>query len=313
MKRAFKRLNPAAVFIAETDFWPAFSLQCKTLQIPLFLINGRISDKLAAFYKKARGLGEIVFSAFSLLLVQSAADLEKLVSVGVPPQKILVSGNIKADLTLINNDVDLSKIISWVRGRKLFVFGSLHPLEFNLFKKKIFELVKKNIAVLIAPRNLNNSKPWFAELKKHGLKSIFKSMLPDDEQSDVLLLDTMGELAAVYSIADCVFVGGSIDPKVGGHNPLEVIQQNVPLLMGTNNRNFADIIEQLQILNAVYLSDNPGLILQKAIECLNNKTLALEMIAGAKEVLENNKGAMDRTIKEVTVIVDEALNRSRKK
>jgi 3-deoxy-D-manno-octulosonic-acid transferase len=138
-------------------------------------------------------------------------------------------------------------------------------------------------------------------------------MLPDDEQSDVLLLDTMGELAAVYSIADCVFVGGSIDPKVGGHNPLEVIQQNVPLLMGTNNRNFADIIEQLQILNAVYLSDNPGLILQKAIECLNNKTLALEMIAGAKEVLENNKGAMDRTIKEVTVIVDEALNRSRKK
>ena len=313
MRRAFNRLKPVAVFIAETDFWPAFSYQCKSRQIPLFLINGRISDKLASFYKRAGGLAEIIFSAFSLLMVQSRADLKKLVSIGVPAEKIKVSGNIKADLTVINKEIDLSKIKNWIKKRKLFVFGSLHPLEFQTFTKTFTDLVKKDIAVLIAPRSLKNCEPWLAELQKQGLKTVLKSRVTDNEKGDVMLLDTMGELAFVYSLADVAFVGGSIDPKVGGHNPLEVIQQNVPLFMGTNNRNFADIIEQLQNKNAIYLDDDPDCIFKKGIECISDQTLHENMKRKAQEVLEKNKGAKERTINEVTEFIYKALNRSRKK
>ncbi|MGM0600133.1 MAG: 3-deoxy-D-manno-octulosonic acid transferase [Candidatus Rifleibacteriota bacterium] len=311
MKRAFNRLNPIAVFVAETDFWPVFSFQCRKRQIPLFLINGRISDKLAAFYKKARGLAEIVFSAFSLFMVQSKTDLQKLVEIGVSPVKVKILGNIKADLTMVNNEVDLSCIKNWLKGRKLVIFGSLHPSEFKLFKKTFADLVQREVAVLIAPRNLKKCNQWLGELKEQGLKAVLKSRIKDEE-SEVMLLDTMGELASVYALADVAFVGGSIDPNVGGHNPLEVIQQNVPLFMGTNNRNFADIIEQLQNAKAVYLNDNPESILEKGIECLSDKNLAAKMKKNASMVLEKNKGAMTRTIKEVATVIDKALNRSKK-
>jgi 3-deoxy-D-manno-octulosonic-acid transferase len=305
-------LNPIAVFIAETDFWPAFSYQCHLRKIPLFLINGRISDKLVAFYKKARGLAEIIFSAFSLFMVQSKADLQKLVDIGVSPAKIKVLGNIKADLSMVNKEVDLDQIKNWVKNKKLFVFGSLHPSEFRLFKQVFARLVKREVKVLIAPRNLKNCDQWLGELKEQGLNTVLKSR-NDDEESEVMLLDTMGELASVYALADVAFVGGSIDPKVGGHNPLEVIQQNVPLLMGTNNRKFADIIEQLQTVNAVYLNNNPDRILEKGIECLSDKNLAENMKKNASEVLAKNKGAMELTIKEVKAVIDKHLNRGRKK
>lgn len=243
MKKIFNRWKPEAVFVSETDFWPEFSYQCNKRNIPLILINGRISNKIASFYKYAKGFSELVFNSFSFFAVQSRTDADNLLDIGVSVDKIEILGNMKADLTHTNH-VDLSTVSKWINKRKTIVFGSLHPEEFVFLKDLFIKLSGDNIAVIIAPRNINNAQKWKDELDKTGLKTCLKTNI---SETDIMFLDTIGELASVYKLSNLSFVGGSLDNnKTGGHNPLEVLQQRVPLIMGSYYRNFNDIVEQLK-------------------------------------------------------------------
>lgn len=293
MQRAFKRIDPVAVFVAETDFWPNFSQQCRRRRIPLMLINGRISTKIADFYQRAIGLAEVVFGAFSEFLVQGVADRERLLQLGVEPGKITVAGNIKADLTVINDSVDLESVRQWRGNRPLVVFGSVHPLEFDLLMPVFSRLAQEGVAVLIAPRNLKFAEEWQAKLNEAGLSTGLRRHNSNSDRQ-ILVLDTMGELAAVYGLARVAFVGGSIDEKVGGHNPLEVIQQEVPLLMGPNYRNFADIVEQLQQAEAIRICATADQFLREIRALLAEHDP--RMVALASAVLEKNRGALQLTL-----------------
>ena len=298
MQRAFERIRPSAVFVAETDFWPVFSHQCKIRNLPLLLINGRISSKIADFYSRAQGLAEVVFGAFTSFLVQTDIDRERLMAVGVEEEKILVCGNIKADLVSVNPDVDLAPFKEWLAGRKPVIFGSLHPSEFELLKPVFKILVENSNAVLIAPRNLKFAVDWKRQLQEEGLKTRLRS---ETQGSDcpAMILDSMGELASVYGLASAAIVGGSIDEKVGGHNPLEVIQQRVPLLMGPNCRNFADIIEQLQKNDAIKICNSANEFMRDLNSLLNDPLGAVEMVDRASQVLKSNSGAMSLTLAHV--------------
>jgi 3-deoxy-D-manno-octulosonic-acid transferase len=293
MQRAFKRIDPVAVFVAETDFWPNFSQQCRRRRIPLMLINGRISTKIADFYRRVVGLAEIVFGAFSEFLVQGSADRERLLQLGVEPSKITVAGNIKADLTVISDSVDLDSIKKWQGNRSMVVFGSVHPTEFELLLPVFSDLARQGVAVLIAPRNLKFAEEWQARLKEAGLTVGLRRQYSGNDWQ-IMLLDTMGELAAVYGLARVAFVGGSIDDKVGGHNPLEVIQQKVPLLMGPNFRNFADIVEQLQQAEAIKICVTAADFQREINQLLSDSDQ--RMVGAATEVLEKNRGALQFTL-----------------
>ncbi len=293
MNKIFNKWKPNAVFVAETDFWPEFSHQCKIRNIPLILINGRISSKIASFYSYAKGIAKIVFGAFSCFAVQSRVDADRLLEIGVPLDKIQILGNMKADFTH-TNQVDLSNVSSWLNNRKSVVFGSLHPEEFLLLKPLFKKLVEEKIAVIIAPRNITLANSWKEELLKDNLKVCCKNQI---EESDVMILDTIGELASVYKLSYVAFVGGSLDKnKTGGHNPLEVLQQNVPLLMGNYYRNFADIVEQLKSVCGISVVENSEQAYKAIMQIIKDENISSKMIKAGNEVLNSNKGVVGKTI-----------------
>ncbi|GAB4271056.1 MAG: lipid IV(A) 3-deoxy-D-manno-octulosonic acid transferase [Candidatus Rifleibacteriota bacterium] len=293
MKRAFNRWKPAAIFVAETDFWPVFSYYCNRKNVPLMLINGRISDKIADFYAKASGLAEVVFGAFDWFLVQTPADKARLLKVGVEEKYIEVVGNMKADLVVRPQAESLAEVAAWQGSRKLVVFGSLHQSEFEQMSRTFAALVKNNIAIIIAPRNLKFCDEWKAQLQEQGHEVCFKT---EQRESQIMILNTMGELSGLYALADAAFVGGSIDLHVGGHNPLEVIQQGVPILIGPNYQNFADIIQELKSQQAVKICETADELGEMLLDLLNNKEYADNMTLRATEVLNKNRGALRKTL-----------------
>ncbi len=294
MHRAFERWRPSAIFVCETDFWPEFSTQCRQRRISLFLINGRISSKLAAFYQNFAGLAELVFGAYTLLAVQSENDAGRLRSVGVDSSRIAVLGNMKADLTVAPGSVDLTEIRNWLSGRKTVVIGSLHPGEFSLLLPVICAQVESGRAVILAPRNPALADDWQQALHSAGVNCCRRSL--GLAAAPLLILDTMGELAAVYALAGVAFVGGSLVGDVGGHNPLEVIQQSVPLLMGRNCRNFADLVEELEAAEAMISCSDAAAVRQAIDRVLTDTVLAATMIERADEVWQASRGALEATL-----------------
>lgn len=293
MERIFRRWKPDAVFVAETDFWPEFSYHCSQKNIPLMLINGRISSKIATFYKRAKGIAEIVFGSFSSFAVQSQVDADRLMDIGVKPEKIHVLGNMKADFTH-TSQVNLDSVSEWRRGRKTVVFGSLHPEELEILKPLFADLAKENIATIIAPRNIALAESWSKEVAESGITVAKKSEIKD---SQVLILDTIGELASVYKLSDISFVGGSLDrDKTGGHNPLEVLQQGVPLLMGPYYRNFTDIVEQLKAKGGISIVKDADQSFAEIKRILADVEAKNNMVVVGNSVLESNKGVLANTI-----------------
>lgn len=299
MANAFRRWKPEAVFVAETDFWPEFSWQCYSRKIPLVLINGRLSSKLASFYASFKGLSEIIFSSYTLLLVQSEIDCCRLKSIGVDQSHIKVLGNMKADLTVTKAAGDMTDFVNWLAGRRCVVFGSLHPQEFDMLKMLFVSLVERGIAVIVAPRNLADTKRWHAELKQMLVKVAFRSDMSAQSSFSLMILDSMGELASIYGLASAAFVGGTLDSRVGGHNPLEVMQRKAPLLVGPYCRNFADIISQLCACDGVIVC-NSAKETEIAIDrLLTDPELARRQVESAEAVLENSRGVLEKTMLEV--------------
>lgn len=311
MNKAFNVWQPSLVIVAETDFWPEFSYQCRSRKIPLVLVNGRVSTKIASFYGMCTGLGSVIFSAYSKLLVQSMADADRLCKCGANRADIEVLGNVKADL-LGHSDCEVSQeITTWAVGSKLIVFGSLHPLEFENLFPAILALHNSGHKILIAPRNLKNSELWKQRLVESGIKTELRSALSSSGcDAHALILDSMGELSAVYSIASAAFVGGTLDDRVGGHNPLEVVQQRIPLLMGPFYRNFTDIVDQLKAADAIYICAGAEDLAANIAAILTDSDLATRRVNSAYGVLKANQGALKKTMQIIRSVYSQSLARN---
>jgi 3-deoxy-D-manno-octulosonic-acid transferase len=228
-------------------------------------------------------------------------------NLGVAPEKIHVLGNMKADLVAVKN-IDVKTISEWVSDRVSFVFGSLHPSELAVLKPAITKLAARDkTAVIVAPRNPTFCKAWKKELETDGLLVELRSELPAaGSRGNILLLDTMGELAGIYSLASAAFVGGSLERSVGGHNPLEVIQQHVPLLMGPYCRNFSDIVEQLRNEGGMIQIANASEAEESIVKFIDAPAFAQQQVQAADRVLSNNTGCLQKTLEQIEFILQQA-------
>ncbi len=295
MTKAFNRIKPDAVFISETDFWPEFSWQCKKRKLPLFLINGRIGDKICCFYSMQKSLGELIFTSFANFFVQTPGDKKKLVKIGVDPQLVEVTGNIKADLLPSFLKADIENVKKAFKDRSVVVFGSLHPSEFEELFPSMLKAVRNGNRLLIAPRNIKNADLWQKRFSEASVNCILKTELRNRLLPEAIILNTMGELSSLYSLATVAFIGGTLDKSVGGHNPLEIINAHVPLISGNYFRNFADVTEELQEKKAVKIVKDAESFESALSEFLQSPDLALSYSKAAFEVLQNNSGALKRT------------------
>jgi 3-deoxy-D-manno-octulosonic-acid transferase len=201
----------------------------------------------------------------------------------------------KADLTVVPGSIDLSAIRAWIGERTTLVFGSLHPPEFRLLQSVIRAQAKRGHAIILAPRNPKFAEEWQRALTSAGITCCRRSV-GLVAQTSVMLLDSMGELASLYELADSAFVGGSLVGDVGGHNPLEVIQQSVPLLMGPECRNFADLVDELKKSEAMQSCIDADAVALAIDRLLSDRAFARSMVERATRVLEANRGALANTL-----------------
>jgi 3-deoxy-D-manno-octulosonic-acid transferase len=302
-------LRPKLIIIAETEFWPNFLRLAHARGSSIAVVNARISDRSWPNYNRFSWLLKKVLPNIDLFLAQTEADRKRLMAMGAPPQRVSVTGNLKFDLTLPAP----SPIVDSVRqslkqsnAGPVLVCGSTVEGEEPLLLKA-FEniLVRHPRAVMIlAPRHperFSNVAALMAQMNIHFWR---RSRWKDEPvASGVFLVDTIGELAALYALADIAFVGGSLVPR-GGHNIIEPALYGVPIVVGNHTENFRDIVGLFQGRNAVRVVGAAELPLV-FMELLENDVDRAALGRHALETIRAQTGATARTAQALEMLLAE--------
>ena len=310
VRRALRKIQPAAIIVMETELWPRLLHECHRRRTPVALVNGRVSEKSFRGYRLlGRFIGRVV-NNLTIALMQTDADSERLRRLGFPAERIHVLGNLKFD----SSDLTVERVITdEFRHRfgldgsaTLIVAASTHEPEEQIVLEA-FKRCRKSgneaIRLLIAPRHPERFEDVASLLQTSGLTWACRSgsAREEDKKCEVILLDSIGELRAVYPLSQIVFVGGSIARK-GGHNMIEPAAAGACVLVGAHTKNFAAITRafrdcdgliQLPDESAEAVNDHLASVFN---ELLRDKERRDQIAARGLAVCEQNRGATDRTI-----------------
>jgi 3-deoxy-D-manno-octulosonic-acid transferase len=299
-------LKPSMLVLAETEFWPNLLNGCFKRGIPVVVVNARISNRSWPRYKMLRSLWRPLLGRLSRVLAQSETDAERLRAIGCPAERVTVAGNLKFDVRAAAAAESTEFLRRQADGLRFVVAGSTHEGEeealFDAWKKLLKS--EPGLVMALAPRHPERFSAAATRCGEVGLACIRRSDWADSTGSpdsprqlrpgEIVLLDTIGELASVYSLASVAFVGGSLVPA-GGHNPLEPAQFGVPIVMGPHYANFTAITDMLLNADALRIARKEELA-DVFAELLSDQTLAEAMGARAKKVFEGQAGATDRCV-----------------
>jgi 3-deoxy-D-manno-octulosonic-acid transferase len=300
-----KAMNPRLIILAETEFWPNLLNGCFRRGIPVAVVNARISDRSWPRYRLLRWLWRPFLSRLSRVLAQSETDAERLEAIGCLPERLTVSGNLKFDVRVASETDSTRRLKALAPDLRLVVAGStLEGEEAALLEAwpRLLE-AEPRLAMVLAPRHPERFAAVAALLENSGTAWIKRTTWFTERDGaprplrpgQIVLLDTIGELASVYSLAAVAFVGGSLVPA-GGHNPLEPAQFGVPIVMGPHYANFRVIAEDLLAHQALRIAAREELA-AALIELLRDQTAAEAMGARALEVFASQAGATERTVR----------------
>ena len=300
----FDALRPELVVVAETEFWPNFLRLAKRSGARVAVINCRISDRSLPGYKRFRfwlpRLLEKTLGNVDLFLAQTEEDQERLLEIGAAKTKVTVAGNLKFDVA----PPPLPKIVASLRqeftesgSEPVLVCGStLEDEEGSLLSAFRNILVNHPKAVMIlAPRHPERFAEVASLVEQLGFRMWRRSLWSGEALAGgVFLVDSIGELAALYSLATVAFVGGSLVPR-GGHNILEPALYGVPIVTGNHYENFRDVVNFFASRNAVRIVGLAELPLV-FMELIDNSDERATLGRNALAALESQRGATDRTI-----------------
>ncbi len=287
-----KKINPTVVLIAETELWPTFASYCKMKNIPLFVINGRISDSTFKSYKFLKGFFKELFKNYTEILTQSEEDRQKFIEIGAPAEKTQVMKNLKFDVKRIDSDIEIGK-----GANRIIIAGSTHKGEDEIILEAFTKLKKQfsDIKLLLAPRHLTRVNNVKDLTEKTGLKYGFRSKNDTFTDNDIIILDTLGELSRMYQICDFAFIGGSFN-KTGGHNPLEAIVYDKPVISGPSIHNFRDIYWILSRSKAGKVVKTPKELTDYMYKLLADNEFYSQSCEDCKTVFNSQQGAMEFVI-----------------
>ena len=295
------RIDPSMIIIAETEIWPNFLRICRGRNIPVVMINGRISDKSFARYRLVRRWLRRVFEDYTMMGMQSEMDRKRIEAIGADPQKVTVFGNLKYDVVAGGQAIDalLTDLLS--KWNEIWIAASTMPEEEELVLDAFAELQKTNrkLKLIIAPRHADRFDAVAEIVKKRGMPYIRRSLLnshPGGGDFAVLLLDTIGELSALFQYAAVVFMGATLVPK-GGHNILEPARHCKPIVFGPHMENFRDIARLFLETKAAVQIQTPGELAPAIRSILSDTQLASRLGRNALTIIEQNTGATDRVLR----------------
>ena len=321
VRRVLRIVQPAAVIITETELWPRLFYECRSRGIPVLLVNGRISTRSFRRYKLVRSFIRGVLSDLVLALMQSTQDAERLRELGMAEERIRMFGNLKFDSAGTIVDVHVSDLLrnrfGFDGSEPLIVAASTHDSEERVVIEA-FKLVRnqRQARLLIAPRHPERFAVVISLLRQSGLSWSQRSheSLPGDVNSEVILLDSVGELRAVYALADVAFVGGSIAPH-GGHNVLEPAALGICVITGPHMDNFEAVTSVLLDEDAIIqlpdipTSEAPATLASVLMELLSDNQKRRGIGQRAQAVCRRNAGATERTVEAIAGVLSQSSTR----
>ena len=303
-------LNPRLLILAETEFWPNLLNGCFRRHIPIAVVNARISDRSWPRYKLLRNLWRPFLSKLACVLAQSETDAGRLLALGARNDRVSVAGNLKFDVRAAQESDATRLLQSAAANLSLIVGGSTLDGEEAALLEAWPHLLSTdpNLALILAPRHPERFAAVSALVERSGHPFVKRSAWSATGQlhpGTIVLLDTIGELASVYSLATIAFVGGSLVPS-GGHNPLEPAQFSVPIVIGPHYANFTAITDSLLSQNALRIATKETLA-NVLVELLNDRPAAEAMGNRAREVFERQAGATDRCVEAIRKLLPQRV------
>jgi 3-deoxy-D-manno-octulosonic-acid transferase len=314
VRPALDRLRPDLLVLVESEFWPNFLFEASERGIPVALVNGRISVRSAARFRAFGPLGRRLLGGLRLVCAQVPAYAERFLALGLPPERVVVTGNLKLDNVPIVAERARSDAYARLLGSggsprtPLLVAGSTHPPEERLLGRMLARLRAEGLAVraVIAPRHPGRADEVEAVLRREGHQVVRRTRLSAERPAppeSVVLLDTVGELESVYALADVVFVGGSL-VRHGGQNMMEPASLGKPVVVGPCTWNFRGELDLLLAAGGVATASDPDGVLDVLRGWLHDPAAAAAVGERGRRAILDSKGATERTIAVLAPLLD---------
>lgn len=305
--RALNTIKPEAVVLIEAEIWPNFLWRARSLEIPVFLVNARLSDRSYRRYKLFGFFFRPLFGTFAGVGAQNETDAARLRKLGCRPEVIQVVGSLKYDAARLEErrPIAVREMLSQLgvpSDALVLVAGSTHAGEEALLADQYLRLRRQfpKLFLVLVPRHFERGRQVGAELTARGLRFAYRSEITSRTEFapgalDCLLVNTTGELRYFYECADLVFVGKSLTAE-GGQNPIEPGALGKAMVFGPNMQNFADIVRQLlERGGAMQVRDAAGL--EEALaRLLADANRRAELGRNALQTVRANLGAVGRTV-----------------
>jgi 3-deoxy-D-manno-octulosonic-acid transferase len=307
VRRVLDATDPRLLVLVETELWPNLIHEAKQRGVAVALVNGRISPRSFPRYRRVRGLLRRVLDEVDLFLMQGESHAQRIRELGAPASRVRVTGNLKFDaLPPPAPGEGLRRALAPLAERPLWVAGSTVAGEEPLVLAAFQELRARfpRAALLVAPRHPERFAEVAALVEGAGFRCARRSQ-PDGSpaaERDVLLLDTLGELAQVYPLATVVFVGGSLVPA-GGHNLLEAAVAGRAVVVGPHMENFREIAEEFRAGQALVQVASAEALGRELTGLLGDAARREELGARARALVERNRGAVERTVDALAALV----------
>jgi 3-deoxy-D-manno-octulosonic-acid transferase len=305
------QINPTLLVLTESELWPNMLHSCRRRGIPVLVVNGRISDRSLPRYLRLRRFWRPFLQALSLVLAQSEEDTQRFIRIGLPASRVRCGGNLKFDVRM----PDPLPLVATVRaqlpsGARVLICGSTLAGEESILLDAWAQVCSRvpHPVMILAPRHPQRFAEVAALLsQRHAVwhrRSTWLGAPRPLAPGSILLLDTIGELAALYAVAQLAFVGGSL-VDAGGHNPLEPAQFGVPVLIGEHYENFRGIVDRLLARDAIGIVavDSLSPVLT---DLLTNHETAEKMGARALEVFDSEAGATEVAVDTAMTLLSES-------
>lgn len=319
--RALRRIRPTTVVLAELELWPNFIALAKRLGIDVAVVNGRMSARSYRGYRRIRPLVRRMLAGVDLLAVQNAEYRERLLDLGAPAAKLVVTGSVKYDGVELERDNPKTRELAETLGIRraigfntaapallahreaadeiVWVAGSTQEPE----ERMVLDIYRRarrrfpRLRLILAPRHRERFDAVAALLAESGLPFVRRSRLtgPADDADAVVLLDTLGELGAAWGLADVAFVGGSFGNR-GGQNMLEPAAYGAAVLFGPNTWNFKEIVEQLLARQAAIQVEGLEQLESETLRLLADAEERARLGEAARNFVLSQQGAAERTL-----------------
>ena len=301
---ALTAIRPDLVVLVESEFWPNFLYSAHAWGIPVAVVNGRMSARSARRFHALRRVTEPLLSTLVEICVQMPVYGERFRSMGLDPERIHVTGNMKFDNIPLRPDPvrrsQFERMLGTKNPRPTLVAGSTHPGEERAMASIARSLKDAGLPVrlILAPRHPGRADAVENDVRRFDLSVVRRSQLAPEgppPEEDVILLDTVGELEVVYGLADIAFTGGSLVPH-GGHNVMEPASLGKPVVVGPYFHNFRGEVDMLRTDDAIAIASDKGQTERILRGWLEDPASGQAIGERARRVIAESKGATDRTL-----------------